>query len=156
LDVSEPATGSVAPAQKTLGIAPDAEVLLAAGEQTGPATPKKAKQPDHVTGQAFLSVDRLPAGSKCKVAGGQKIDDGWHVHANPPGDEDLDIPTEFTIESKLELELKNIRYPAGKKVDRGPGEKPQLHYSGKVLIVGEIEVPAAAAGKREDLMLLVN
>jgi DsbC/DsbD-like thiol-disulfide interchange protein len=156
LDVNEPATGSVGPAQKTLGIAPDPEILLAAGEQTGPAGTKKTNKPEHVTGQAFLSVDRLPAGGKCKVAVELKIDDGWHIHANPPGDADLDIPTEFTIESKLEVELINIRYPAGKKVDRGPGEKPQLHYSGKVLLVGELEVPAATAGKREDLVLLIN
>jgi uncharacterized protein YyaL (SSP411 family) len=156
LDVNEPATGSLPPVQKTLGIAPDAEILLAAGEQTPPTAGKKTPKTEHVTGQAFLSVDRLPAGGKCKVAVQLQIDDGWHIHANPPGDADLDIPTEFTIESKLEVELKNVRYPTGKKADRGPGEKPQLLYTGKVLLVGEIEVPAAAAGKREDLVLLVN
>jgi uncharacterized protein YyaL (SSP411 family) len=156
LDVNEPATGSLPPTQKTLGIAPDPEILLAAGEQSPPTAGKKTPKSDHVTGQVFLSVDRLPAGGKCKVAVQLQIEEGWHIHANPPGDADLDIPTEFTIESKLEVELKNVRYPTGKKVDRGEGEKPQLHYSGKVLIVGELEIPAAAAGKRDDLVLLVN
>lgn len=152
LDVPEPATGNRSSPRKTLGIAPDSEILLAAGEE--PAGAKK--KPEYVTGQAFLSVDRLPAGGKCKVAVQLQIADGWHIHANPAGDEELDIATEVEAESKLQAALKNLRYPAGKKADREDGDKPLLLYVGKVTIFGEIEVPAAAAGKRDDLVLLVN
>ncbi|MGE5192551.1 MAG: DUF255 domain-containing protein [Deltaproteobacteria bacterium] len=156
LDVGEPATGDRSSPQRTLGIAPDSEILLAAGEQVGPAPTKKQSKPEYVTGQAFLSVDRLPAGGKCKVAVQLQIANGWHIHANPAGDSELDIATELEVESKLEIELKTVRYPAGKQADRGEGEKPQLLYHGKVMLIGEIEVPAAAAGKRDDLVLLVS
>jgi DsbC/DsbD-like thiol-disulfide interchange protein len=85
-----------------------------------------------------------------------QVEQGWHIHANPPGDEDVDIATELALESKLDIELANVLYPAGKKVPREDGDKPQLHYVGKVDLIGEIEVPAEAAGQREDLVLLVN
>jgi hypothetical protein len=156
LDIGEPATGDRSPPQRTLGIAPDSDVLLAAGEQAAPAPAKKQAKPDYVTGQVFLSVDRLPAGGKCKVAVQLQIAEGWHIHANPPGDDELDVATELELQSKLDVELNTVRYPAGKKADRGEGEKPQLLYHGKVTLIGEIEVPAAAAGKREDLVLVVN
>jgi DsbC/DsbD-like thiol-disulfide interchange protein len=156
LDVSEPATGDRSPPTRTLGIAPDSDILLAAGEQAGPATTRKQAKPEYVTGQAVLSVDRLPAGGKCKVAVQLQIADGWHIHANPPGDEELDVATELELESKLDVELKTVRYPAGKKAERGEGEKPQLLYHGKVTLIAEIEVPASAGGKKEDLVLLVN
>ncbi len=154
LDVPEPATGDRSPLRRTMGIAPDSEILLAAGEDA-PGTKKPAK-PEYVTGQAFLSVDRLPAKGKCKVAVQLQVAEGWHIHANPAGDADLDIATDLELESKLDVELKNVRYPAGKKADRGEGEKPQLLYMGKVTIIGELEVPAAAAGKRDELILYVT
>src|SRR4029077_3798361 len=104
-------------------------------------TGKKAakKEKEVLAGQAYLAVDRLPAGGKCRVLVQLQVADGWHVHANPPGDAEIDIATEVEIDSKLDVELKNLRYPAGKKVDRGPDEKPQLLYTGKVSVFGEIE-----------------
>jgi hypothetical protein len=161
LDVNQPAKESRPTSETRLGIAPDSAVVLAGGEDdTGSAIGKKAakkdKEKEIITGQAFLAVDRLPAGGKCRVLVQLQIADGWHVHANPPGDAEIDIATEVEIDSKLELELKNLRYPAGKKTDRGPDEKPQLLYTGKVSVFGEIEVPAATAGRRDDVVLLVN
>lgn len=155
LDVPEPATGDRSPPRRTLGIAPDSEILLAAG-QDPPGANKKPAKPEYVTGQAFLSVDRLPAGGKCKVAVQLQIAEGWHIHANPAGDDELDIPTEVDLESKISAGLKNLRFPDGKKANREEGDKPLLLYMGKVTIFGEIEVPAAAAGKRDELVLLVN
>jgi uncharacterized protein YyaL (SSP411 family) len=159
LDVAEPAKESRATSETRLGIAPEADIVLAAGEDDarGPIGKKGAKKEKEViTGQAYLAVDRLPAGGKARVLVQLQVADGWHVHANPPGDAEIDIATEVEIDSKLDLELKNLRYPAGKKVDRGPDEKPQLLYTGKVSIFGEIEVPKLAAGKRDDLVLLVT
>jgi uncharacterized protein YyaL (SSP411 family) len=158
LDVNEPASGSAPSSRKALGIAPDPDILLASGEgQPRSGTGKKpAKEKEHVTGQAFLSVDRLPAGGKCKVLVQLQIEQGWHIHANPPGDEDIDIPTELELESDLDIELADVSYPAGKKAPREEGGKPQLHYMGKVDLIGEIEVPADAAGKKENLLLSVT
>jgi len=157
LDVNEPATGDGPPPRRTLGIAPDAAILLASGaDEQRPSQAKKPAKEEHVSGQAFLSVDRLPAGKKCKVLVQLQIEEGWHVHANPVGDDEFDIATELELESKLDIELKDVRYPAGKKVPREEGEKPQLLYVGKVGLVGEIEIPAQAAGRREDLVLIVT
>ena len=156
LDTNEAATGP--PAQRTrLGIAPEPEIVLARNENVEPpAKGKKPAKPEYVTGKAFLSVDRVPAGGKCKVLVQLQIAEGWHIHANPAGDADLDIATEIEIESQLDLALTNMRYPAGKKVDRVEGERPMFLYLGKVDVFGEIEVPAEAVGKREELVLFVT
>ncbi len=161
LDTDDPTTGSRAPSRPRVGIAPDAAVILAAGAAGD--EPKRAEQADQktpgktpvVTGQAFLSVDRLPAGKTCKVLVQLQIAEGWHIQANPAGDPDIDIATELDLISKLGIELKNPVYPAGKKVERGADEKPQLLYVGKVNLIGQLEVPAAAAGRREDLVVTV-
>jgi hypothetical protein len=158
LDVNEPAKAGRSTSETRLGIAPDSTIVLAGGEDTSSASGKKAskKETEVVTGKAYLALDRLPAGGKCRVLVQLQIADGWHIHANPPGDAEYDIATEVELNSKLDLELTNLRYPAGKKEERGPDEKPQLVYTGKVSIFGEIAVPAEAAGRRDDLVLLVN
>ncbi len=158
LDVNEPANGSAQPARKALGIAPDPDILLSSGEgqPRGGAAKKPAKEKEHVTGQAFLSVDGLPPGGKCKVLVQLQVEQGWHIHANPPGDEDIDIATELELESDLKIELVEVTYPSGKKVPREEGGKPQIHYVGKVDLIGEIEIPAEAAGKKETLKLSVT
>jgi uncharacterized protein YyaL (SSP411 family) len=162
LDTDDPAIGSRAAPRTRLGIAPDAAIVLAAGEEGDDRTPAKqaagAKSTGKsavVTGQAFLSVDRLPPGKTCKVLVQLQIAEGWHVHANPPGDPEIDMATEVELDSNLGIELAKVNYPAGRKVERGDDEKPQSLYMGKVALIGQLDVPASAAGRREDLIVTV-
>jgi uncharacterized protein YyaL (SSP411 family) len=165
LDTDDPAVGSRPAPRAKVGISPDAAVVLANGQEAdGPrqaiqvsdkSTDKSAGKTAVVTGQAYLSVDRLPAGKTCKVLVQLQIAEGWHIHANPAGDPDIDLPTELELDSKLGIELTKIVYPAGKNVERGDDEKPQSLYMGKVNLIGQLEVPATAAGRREELTVTV-
>lgn len=159
LDTAETAAKSPRVRGPTTGISPDADIVLAAGtDEDKPKTSKKGQtKPAVVTGQAFLSVDKLPAGKTCKVLVQLQVAEGWHIHANPAGDPDLDMATEVELEpSKLGVELTKLRFPKGKSVERGADEKPQSLYMGKVKIVGELEVPAKAAGGEEELLVIVR
>jgi hypothetical protein len=139
LDTEDPVVGSRAAPRTRLGIAPDAAIVLAAGQEGD--DPKPTQQADNksagksavVTGQAYLSVDRLPAGKVCKVLVQLNIAEGWHIHANPAGDPEIDMATEVELDSKLGIELRKVNYPAGKKVERGGGseQKPPLTEGGQ-------------------------
>jgi len=167
LDTDDPTAARRSPASRQrIGIAPDmpsdTSIVLAAAEggaETNRATQADKKSADKksavVTGQAYLSVDRLPAGKTCKVLVQLQIAEGWHIHANPSGDPEIDIATELDLDSKLGIELTKVAYPPGKKVERGDDEKPQSLYLGKVNLIGQLEVPASAAGRREELTVTV-
>ena len=161
LDTDDPAVGSRPTPRAKVGISPDAAIVLANGQEAeGPrqaiqVSDKSAAKTAVVTGQAYLSVDRLPAGKTCKVLVQLQIAEGWHIHANPSGDPEIDLPTELELDSKLGIELTKIVYPAGKKVERGDDEKPQSLYMGKVNLIGQLEVPATAAGRREEMTVTV-
>jgi uncharacterized protein YyaL (SSP411 family) len=157
-----PEQGARGPARTRLGIAPDAAVFLAEGrKEEPPKAGKKAakKKPDEVSAKAFLSVDRLPAGSTCLVLVQLQIVEGWHIHANPAGDGE-DLPTELTVDSSLGSELTKIRYPKGKTMARpepiSDDQPPMSIYSGQVAIVGTLEVPADIAGQQEELTISVR
>ncbi|HLJ11934.1 MAG TPA: DUF255 domain-containing protein [Planctomycetaceae bacterium] len=156
LDTNEPAAGNAPSPRTRLGIAPDAEILLAAGKDESGARKKPAKRPEVVSGKAFLSVDRLPAGGTAKILVQLQIAEGWHIHANPVGDPEIDVATELEIDSKQGVSLSSVRYPAGKKIERGEDEKPQIVYTGKVSLIGQVDVPEKSAGQRDELVLTVT
>jgi len=161
LDTTETAGASPRVKSPHLGISPEGSasgVVLAGatGEEKPKSSKKGQNKPAVVTGQAFLSVDKLPPGKSCKVLVQLEVADGWHIHANPAGDPDLDVPTEIELDpSKLGIELTNLKFPKGKSAERGPDDKPQSLYMGKVKIVGDLEVPAKAAGREEELVVTV-
>jgi DsbC/DsbD-like thiol-disulfide interchange protein len=158
LDTTETASKSPRSLSPATGISPESAVVLAKGtkDEKPKSTKKGQAKPAVVTGQVFLSVDRLPAGKTCKVLVQLQIAEGWHIHANPAGDPDSDIATEVELEeSKLGIELKSLKYPKGKSVERGPGEKPQILLTGKVNVIGQLEIPANAAGREEELVVTV-
>ncbi|MBS0262702.1 MAG: DUF255 domain-containing protein [Planctomycetes bacterium] len=158
LDTVETAGANPRVRSPNLGISPNPGIILAgASEPENPKSSKKGQtKPAIVTGEAFLSVDKLPPGKTCKVLVQLQVAEGWHIHANPPGDPDLDVATEIELDqSKLGIELKNLKFPKGKSVDRGPDDKPQSLYMGKVKVIGDLEIPAKAAGRDEELVLTV-
>jgi uncharacterized protein YyaL (SSP411 family) len=159
LDTAETAGARPRARGPNMGISPEAGIILAGGsdEKRSKSSKKGTSKPQVVAGEVFLSVDKLPPGKTCKVLLQLQIEDGWHIHANPPGDPDLDIPTEVEFtQSKLGIELKNVKFPKGKSVDREPGEKPQILYTDKVNIKAEFDVPAKAAGRDEELVFTVS
>ncbi len=75
---------------------------------------EKTKKTEILAAEAHLSVDRLPAGSSCRIAMVLDIKEGWHINQNPP-DPDYQMPTTFTMKTKHGSKLLNVKYPKGHK-----------------------------------------
>ncbi len=130
--------------------------LVSARQNSSPREQKKKKKkPEVVKGKAYLSFDKLPAGKKCQVLVVVQIDDKWHINANPAGD-DYAIATEFTLKSKNEAKLGKVYYPKGKKMKVPGSDKPLPVYTKRAVLRSTIEVPASAAGKKEELELNIR
>ena len=147
---------AVALAGESSGEAPfagESDILLAsAGE--GPE-PKKKKKDEKITAQAFLSVDKLPAGGTCKIVLLVDVKDGWHINANPAKPDFLK-PTVFSMKSKHGTEMTVSRYPPGKKLSIEDIEEPLHVYDKRIAIFGTVKVPKDAAGKTEEMELLLR
>jgi uncharacterized protein YyaL (SSP411 family) len=125
-------------------------IQLTAGE----SEKKPARKPELATTRAFLSVDKLPPGGRCKIVVFVDIKEGWHINANPANPNFL-IPTVLSVKSKLGCKLTSISYEPGKKVEV-PGS-PTLHvYETKTAIRGVLEIPASAVGKTDEIEILVR
>lgn len=109
-----------------------------------------SKSKDHLKAKVFLSVDKLPAGEKCKFAVILDVEDGWHLHANPASS-DLFIPTKVAVESKLKSKHVDTKYPTGIELKAEEADETILVYEGEVLIRGEIQAAADAGGKTDQL-----
>lgn len=115
-----------------------------------PDPKKRPKAPETVTGEAWLSVDRLPPNAASKVLVQLKIAEHWHINANP-AEPDYMVPTTVTLKSKLGTKLTKVRYPAGEKFEMADSIESQLVYTGSANLMGVLEVPTSAAGQREEL-----
>ena len=120
----------------------------------GQTAKKKPKQAELATARVYLSLDKLPVGGTCKVVVYVKIKDGWHINANPPKPDFL-IPTLLTVKSKLGCKLTKVEYPAAKQ-HKIPGSPPLNVYDKLAVIRGLLEVPASAAGKRDEIEFAVR
>ena len=114
-------------------------------------TPKK----NLVAAKAYLSVDKLPAGKTCRVAIVLTIEDGWHINANP-AKPDFMVPTTFTVKSNQQVTLSQVKYPAGHAFTVEGFDEPLQVYEKQAIIRGTLTIPAAAAGKAEQLELNVK
>jgi uncharacterized protein len=123
--------------------------LFAQGE---PAPKKKA---DKVKAEAHLSVDKLPPGGECQVLIRLSIEPGWHINTNPAKPKDF-IPTEITITGKQGTRLAEVTFPKGKPIRMQDFDEQVWVYDGKVDIRGKLRVPATAAGKTEDIDIVVR
>lgn len=124
-------------------------ILLASALQ------QKKKDPEIVTGKAYLSVDKLPPGKTCEVIVVLEIDGDWHINANPAGDE-FALATEFTMKSKLKTKLGKVQYPKGKKMAVAGFDNPLSVYAKFTVLRAKLEVPAAVAGQKEELLLSIH
>lgn len=122
-----------------------------------PATQKEnaPKKPEHVHAKAFLSVDKLPAGSACQLVVILEIAKGWHINANPPTEE-FQIPTKITWKSKNGLELIDVKYPKGSGFKFDGADDEVLVYEGEVQVRGTLTIPKDAAGLTEEMEITIN
>ena len=111
---------------------------------------KSKKKPELVAGAIYLSVDRLPAGNRCKLLVYLKIADKWHINANP-AQPDYMVPTSVTVKSKQGTTLSKVYYPQGKKLQTPDMTEPLVVWEKDARILGLLDIPANAAGRREEL-----
>lgn len=113
------------------------------------------KKEEHVKAQAFLSVDRLPAGGSCQVMVVLTIEKGWHVNANPPSPDYL-IPVKVSWKSKNKIQLAELKYPKGIAFRFAGSDEDAMVYDGEVQIRGTLEIPKEAGGLTEDMEISVH
>lgn len=130
-------------------------VLTVAAEAAGEEATSKKKKEELVTIKAFLSVDKLPSGGQCKVVMQLFVKKGWHINANPPKPKFLK-PTVFSISSKQNIKLTNIRYPKPKKFELEGFDETLSVYEGQVNIYGVLEIPANLTADTDEVELKVR
>jgi len=108
-----------------------------------------------VQAKAYLSLDKLPAGKTCDVVLLLDIEKEWHINTNP-AQPDFLIPTRFDMQFRHGSKLANVEYPPGKKMIVEGLDEPQLYYENRIAIYGTIQVPANAAGKTEEMEIVVQ
>jgi hypothetical protein len=128
-------------------------VIQTVAQQAAPAARKK--KPEIVTADALVNVEKLPAAGKCRLLVRLKIEDGWHVNTNPAQPNYL-IPTVVTLKSKLGSKLGTVKYPPGKRTKLEGIDEELTAYADRVSFLAELDVPAEAAGKMEELAIEVK
>ena len=84
------------------------------------------------------------------------LDEGWHVNANQPLQDDL-IPTELALGSAIDdVDLRDLRYPPAETVTLGFQAAPLAVYQGGIVITGTLAGVAATAPVRVPLRLTVQ
>lgn len=87
-------------------------ILVCAAAAVAVAQPKKS---DTVV-KATADAGKLEANGKQTVTLTLKIDDGWHLYANPVPKDFPGIPVEVTVDAKVKPSNVNVEYPKGKLV----------------------------------------
>ena len=122
---------------------------------TQPGKGKEKPRDELVTAQAYLSVDKLPAGRTCKIVVLLDVREGWHINQNPPDPEHL-LPTKFSVKSKYRTSLSDVVYPEGQPLKVAGMNDSLMVYENQVEIRGVVSIPKEAAGKTEELELVVD
>ena len=108
-----------------------------------------------VTAQAYLNVDKLPAGSTCEIVVFVDIKPGWHINQNPAVPKNL-IPTKFTIKSDHGITVENLRYPDGEPLAIPGFDESALVYEGSIVIRGTIRIPQDINVTTDEMHLAVR
>ena len=119
---------------------------------TNATTPRTAK--DRIQAKAFVNANKLAPGKSTRIAVVLDIDKDWHINTNPANPDFL-VPTSISVQAKLGTKLANLKFPAGKQLK--VADSPPYHvYDGSVTIIGELQVPEAAAGQSEEFELHIR
>ena len=94
-----------------------------------------------------LLADRsaVVAGDELRIAVVIKIDDGWHINTDDPGDE-------FMVPTSLEWQLPEgwpdvgMEFPHGESITFDFSETPLSVWEGKAVLLGTVALPADAVG----------
>ncbi len=113
------------------------------------------RKTERVRAEAHLSVDRLEPGKECDILIRLNIQPEWHINSNPPEPKEY-VATEVTFKGKLGTKLGSVKYPKGKPFRMKGIDEPISVYEGRVDLFGKLSVPAGAAGKLEDMEIVVN
>jgi uncharacterized protein YyaL (SSP411 family) len=103
----------------------------------------KAEEPELVSAQVYLSQDKLAPGGTCRVAMILKIQDRWHINANPARP-DFVIPTTVALKSEQGARLKDLQFPPGKNLKMQGFDEPLSVYEKSVTIYGTLEAASTA------------
>jgi len=136
---------------KPAGGAKQSNSAAASGEivQVSGTSPNK-KNAGPVQARAYLSVDRLPVGGKCRIVVLLNVEKGWHINANPPKPKTA-IATALSLTSKAGVKLADVKYPRGHELKFDGADEPLSVYDGSVRIYGTLEIPKqVAAGVKAD------
>ena len=140
------------------------QVIPAAGsdEKKSPGEPlvvfadsKVQKNDELVTGRAYLSTDKLPAGGTSKLIVLLDVKEGWHINQNPPMPDHL-IPTKVSAKSKLSVKLSELKYPEGHGFKFDGEDMDAMVYEGEVAIRGTLTVPESAAGQTDEIEITIT
>ena len=94
-----------------------------------------------------LKVDREPAvaGEPLRLAVVVKVDRGWHVNSDQPGDE-FSLPTTLDWTVPEGWDQPDVTFPDGVEISFDFSETPIEVWEGEAVIRGELAVPSAASG----------
>ena len=111
---------------------------------------------DLVQTEPFISVDRLVPGETFQVAVRLKVDDGWHINANPASFDFL-IPTTLEVNADLPVKVLSIDCPPSTEFRSAFVEESISVYAGDAVIRATLRLggkaPTLASQGRLELKL---
>lgn len=137
-------------ASSAIAAEPSRSLLVAQAD-----APTPGKKADKIKAEAHLSVDKLPPGGECQVLIRLTIEPGWHINTNPANPKDF-VATEVSIVSQQGAKLAELKYPKGKAIQMKDFDEKVWVYDGKVDFRGKLTVPASAAGKTDEIDIVVK
>ena len=120
-----------------------AGALLAALGALVPASPAQAQLevPKVVSGRAVLSKSAVHAGEPVKLALVLKIDKGWHINSDDPGDEFM-FPSSVLLDEGQGFKLDAVAFPTPKTATYEYSDFELRVYEDEA-VVGALLTPAA-------------
>ncbi len=128
--------------------------LLSISGACSPAS-EKVTAPELVKIRTLFSTDKLSTTQPTEFVVLATIEPKWHINANPAHPDYL-IPTTVTVKSKTGVTVAAVSFPAGIDLRMEGESEPVKVYEGEVRFRGTFTVPAAAAGKPDELEVVVQ
>jgi thioredoxin:protein disulfide reductase len=112
-------------------------------------------QNDLVKIESFQSFDKVYAGGEFKLAVKTIIENPWHINSDKPYDEFL-IPTELSISSDINFELKNVFYPKAHDLKLAFSENPLSVWEGEIYLGGLVSVSENIQPRSYDIIVTLD
>ncbi len=118
------------------------------------ATAQTGVDKQYASIKAYVSSDKVHAGSTIKLAVKTTVEKGWHINSNKPKDDFL-IATELTASSDKNIaSLNSVTYPKAQDIVLGFSDKPVSVFEGEVFIQGTLKISDGA--QPGDYIVVVN